>query len=80
MTFQRVLEVLGAVLRLSSLATPEEKQDIMVGPSVVCTAHYLISGTLALLKYDATRWIRQPEVGTLELESDLFKYSIQKSI
>ncbi|XP_052777022.1 uncharacterized protein LOC128214543 isoform X2 [Mya arenaria] len=57
-----VVDVLGAILRLSAKATIEEKQDIMVGPSVICSIHYLISGAVTLLEYKPTERIVNPDI------------------
>ncbi|XP_052256358.1 uncharacterized protein LOC127861711 [Dreissena polymorpha] len=48
----RVAEVIGAILHRASTATPDEKRDIMAGPSTIATINILISGAINLMMYD----------------------------
>ncbi|XP_053395171.1 adhesion G protein-coupled receptor L2-like isoform X2 [Mercenaria mercenaria] len=47
----RLVDLLGEILHRSSMATPDEKSDILVGPSVVQTIHNLVTGAIEELQF-----------------------------
>lgn len=67
---KRLVDMIGAILQRSSMATDAEKSDIMVGPSIIKTIHTLIMGAIGELQYTAPLDVSSHEIGIYVLQGD----------